>query len=125
MVMGKMKVKMKVKDEHEKDLFNPRFDLVVTVQNAPHSHLLMLAMPRPACRQDRYRGKAITQTSLQLARYRGNGTATAANTTATVQWHRYRENDTATAAIAPPLALLACRCACKLWRPLYGGLCLT
>ena len=35
--------------------FNPRFDLVVTVQNAPHSHLLMLAMPRPACRQDRYR----------------------------------------------------------------------
>ena len=66
----------------------------------------MKAMPRPAWRRDRYRGQAITQTSLQLARYRGNGTATAANTTASVQWHRYRENDTATAAIARPSLLL-------------------
>ena len=29
MVMGKMKVKMKVKDEHEKVFFNPRFDLTM------------------------------------------------------------------------------------------------
>ena len=50
-------------------------------------------MPRPACRRDPYRGKAITQTSLQLARYPG-------------ERHRYRENDPATAAIAPPSLLL-------------------
>ena len=36
MVMGKMKMKMKVKDEDEDDSFYPHFDLVVTVQNAPH-----------------------------------------------------------------------------------------
>ena len=65
----------------------------------------MIAVPRPACRRDRYRGKAITQTLLQLARYRENGTATAATTTASVQRHRHRENDTATAAIAEPLVI--------------------
>ena len=51
----------------------------------------MKAMPRRACRRDRYRG---------------NGTATAANATASVQWHRYRENDAATAAIVRPSLLL-------------------
>ena len=66
----------------------------------------MVAMQRTARLRDRYRGKAITQTLLQLARYRENGTATAANTTASVQWHRHRENDTATAAMARPLLLL-------------------
>jgi len=44
----------------------------------------------------------INKTSAQLARYRGNGTATAVNTTASVLWHRYREYETATAAIARP-----------------------
>ena len=65
----------------------------------------MKAMPRPAWRRDRYRGQAITRTSLQLARYGGNGTAPAANTTASVQWQRYRENDTDNAAIARPSLL--------------------
>ena len=35
MVMGMMKVKMKVKDEDAKDLLYPCFDLAVAVQNAP------------------------------------------------------------------------------------------
>ena len=56
--------------------------------------------------RDRYRGKAKKQTVRQLARYRENGTATAANTTASVQWHRHLENETATAAIARPSLLL-------------------
>ena len=42
MVMGKMKVKMKVKGEDGKDLFYPCFDLAVTVQNAPHRNEIIV-----------------------------------------------------------------------------------
>ena len=65
MVLGKVKVKWKVKDEVEDDFCNSSKD-------PPR-----LGMPRPACRRDPYHGKAITPTSLELARYRAKGTATA------------------------------------------------
>ena len=66
----------------------------------------MVAMPRPPWRRDRVRGQTIAQTSLQLARYRENDTATAAIARPSIQWARYRVNDIATAAIPPPSLLL-------------------
>ena len=72
--MGKMKMKKKKKKMNDED----EDDVLIPMQ--------------------------INKTSVQLSRYRGNGTATAVNTTASVLWHRYRENVTATAAIAGPLS---------------------
>ena len=66
-----------------------------------HPTGVMKAMPRPAWLRDRYRGQAITQTPLQFVRHRRNGTATAANPTASVQCHRYRGDCTAIAPMAP------------------------
>ena len=58
MVMGKMKMKMKMKDEDEDDFCYPHFDLVVTVQNAPHwcneSHAAARMAARPLPRSSHY-----------------------------------------------------------------------
>ena len=91
---------MKVKDEDLNDVS------IRGVHNALHLEKLMVAMPRPPWRRDRVRGKTIAQTSLQLARYRENDTATAAIARPSIQWARYRVNDIATAAIPPPSLLL-------------------
>ena len=103
MVMGKMKVKVKVKDEDEDVFCYPCFDWVGTVDPPPVRYLLMLGLPRPACLRDPYHGKAITPTSLQLARYRANGTATAAIGRLTLLMPRYSENDAATAVLCGKL----------------------
>ena len=52
--------------------------IVVMIGFSPtHTTGVIKAMPSPAWRRDRYRSQAITQASLQLARYRGDCTAIA------------------------------------------------